>query len=409
MSKEKLSKEQARRVVIAAQALHKPRPACDVDRRHIRRVVQTLGILQLDFVNVLVPAHYLIVYSRLGGYERARFDKLIYESREFTEQWAHEASIVPVDAWPLLEHRRKAFRPWSNSPIMKLKDPEAYLSQVLQIVTDEGAVTADDLPHVPGPKRKVGEWHRSAARWALEYHFGFGRLAVKKRLPNFQRTYDLPERLIDEPHRSSCVDAKAATRELLRRATVAYGVATTRELADYYRMKARDAMPRIGELVEEGAISEVEVEGWKEPAYLASNATAPRRVEASALLSPFDPLVWYRPRAERLFDFHYRIEIYVPAHKRKWGYYVLPYLLGDQIVARVDLKADRGASCLLVQAAHLEEGAQEAKVASSLARELKELAAWLGLDRIKVGRRGSLSHTLRKCIRRDSILRSLSD
>lgn len=398
MNREVLSKAQARRVALAAQGLHKKRPENGVDQRHIRRVVRTLGLLQLDFVNVLVPAHYLVVFSRLGAYQRPRFDKLMYGSKEFTEQWAHEASIVPADAWPLLAHRRRAFKPWSNSPIMKLKDPAAYLSEVLELVAERGAVTAADLPSVQGPKRKSGEWHRSVPRWALEYHFGFGTLAVRNRLSNFQRVYDLPERLIDDKHRLASLDNNAARRELLRRAARAYGIATAKDLADYYRMKTADALPRIDELVEEGVIKEVRVEDWSAPAYLALDSTLPRRVAASALLSPFDPLVWYRPRAERLFDFHYRIEIYVPEHKRKWGYYVLPYLLGDKLVARVDLKADRGASCLLVRAAHLEEGAKSAHVAAALARELRELASWLNLDRIKVARRGSLSQQLTKTL-----------
>jgi uncharacterized protein YcaQ len=398
VSRKHLTIGQARRAALAAQALHRPRPDCTVDQRHIRRVVRTLGLLQLDFVNVLVPAHYLVIFSRLGRYQKSRFNQLIYSSGEFTEQWAHEASIVPVDAWPLLAHRRKAFRPWSNSPITKLKKPDNYLSQVMRIITDGGAVTAGDLPSVPAPKREAGQWHRSVPRWALEYHFGLGQLAVRDRLENFQRVYDLPERLIDDQHRLHKLDDNSAKRELLRRAARAYGVATAKDLADYYRMKTGDALPRIGELVEEGVLTEVRVGDWADPAYLAPGATIPRRVEASALLSPFDPLVWYRPRAERLFDFHYRIEIYVPEHKRKWGYYVLPYLLGDTIVARVDLKADRRSSILLVRAAYHEDGADPARVAEGLARELLELAAWLDLDRIKVARRGSLSQALRKVL-----------
>lgn len=281
---------------------------------------------------------------------------------------------------------------------MKLKNRAAYLSDVLELITERGAVTSGDLPPVPGPKRKAGEWHRSVPRWALEYHFGCGRVAVRDRLPNFQRVYDLPARLIDDQNRERFIDDDSARRELLRRAAKAYGIATARDLADYYRMKPRDAAPRLEELVEEGAITPVCVEDWPEPAYLAAGTKIPRRADASALLSPFDPLVWYRPRAERLFDFHYRIEIYVPEHKRKWGYYVLPFLLGDKLVARVDLKADRGASILQVRAAHLEEGADATIVATALVEELRALSAWLGLNGITVARRGSLSTTLKRVL-----------
>ncbi len=383
-------------MAIAAQGLHKPRPTGGVDQRHIRRVVNTLGLLQLDFVNVLIPAHLLVVFSRLGPYARDRFHKLIYRSREFTEQWAHEASIVPANAWPLLGYRRKSFRPWSGSPVAKLGVGANYLSRALQIVRQQGAVTAQDLPDFNEPKRTPGGWHRSVPRWALEYHFGLGRIAVADRLPNFQRVYDLPTRLIDEKHRTRKISDVNARRELLRRAAQACGVATAADLADYYRMSPRDAQPRIQELLELGDLSEVSVEGWSEPAYLASGARIPRSISTTALLSPFDPLVWFRPRAERLFKFHYRIEIYVPQHKRRWGYYVLPFLMGDQIVARVDLKADRKASVLLVQAAHVEEGADSLLVANKLARELGILGSWLGLNTIKVARKGGLAAKLRR-------------
>lgn len=407
MTRKQLSKGDARRIAIAAQALHKSWPVGEVNKGHIRRVVQTLGLLQLDFVNVLIPAHYLVVFSRLGPYQRERFDRLIYRSGEFTEQWAHEASIIPMDAWPLFEYRRKTFTPWSNSPITKLGVDSAYLDQVIEIVRQKGPVTCRDLPPFDEPKRKLGEWHRSVPRWALEYHFGVGRVAVADRLPNFQRVYDLPERLIDEEHRTQRVSEHDARRELLRRAATACGIATAKDLADYYRMRPLDAQPRLRELVEEGAITEVSVEGWAETAYLSANVPVPRRVDASALLSPFDPLVWFRPRAERLFGFHYRIEIYVPERKRKWGYYVLPFLLGDRIVARVDLKADRRSSTLLVQAAHLEEGAVAPGVARALTEELRELSAWLGLTAIKVGRRGSLARTLRQAVVAAAGLRSI--
>lgn len=384
---------------MAAQGLAAPRPLATPDIRHLRRAIRTPGLLQLDFVNVLAPAHRLVVFSRVGPYDPERLQRLVYERGEFTEQWAHEASIVPMDAWPLLGHRREAFRPWPKAPIMQVRNRDRYLRQVLKIVEEKGPVTAADLPPVAGPRRRPGDWHRSVPRWALEVQFGRGRLAVASRLPNFQRVYDLPERVIPVEQLKRRLTPADARRELLARASAALGVATAPDLADYYRMPARDALPRIRELVEAGEIEEVRVEGWNEPAYLAGSARIPRSLRARTLLSPFDPLVWHRPRVERLFDFHYRIEIYVPAARRRWGYYVLPFLHGDRIVARVDLKAERGAGRLLVKAAHLEAHANEGETAAALASELRQVADWLGLGRIRVGRRGGLSPALRRAVR----------
>ena len=390
----RLSAAEARRVALAAQDMHRDRPACAPDARHFRRALAALQVLQLDFVNVLVPAHYLILWSRLGAYDRQRFDRFVYGSGDYTEQWAHEASIVPSDAWPLLEHRRAAYEPSKNNPLRKLRDRRRYLDAALEQVHNDGALTAADLPPLPGPKRKPGDWHRSIPRWALEYHFARGDLAVSHRLGNFQRVYDLPERIIPPDSLAPSPGKEAADREMLRRAAAALGVATQRDLADYFRMSPRDAAPRIEELVEDGTLSRVEVENWQEPGYLSAAARLPRAIEGASLLSPFDPIVWYRPRAERLFDFHYRIEIYVPAAKRKWGYYVLPFRLGDRIVARVDLKADRKSGRLLVLAAHEEPDVPTGDVADALAGELQALSEWLSLDIIRVTRRGDFARAL---------------
>ncbi len=390
----RLSGPEARRVALAAQDIHRDRPACTPDARHFRRALQGLQVLQLDFVNVLVPAHYLILWSRLGAYDRQRFDRFVYGRGDYTEQWAHEASIVPSDTWPLLAHRRAAYEPSKNNPLRKLRNRGRYLESVLEQVRSEGALTAADLPPVPGPKRKPGDWHRSIPRWALEYHFARGDLAVSHRLGNFQRVYDLPERVITGHRLSASFDSDTANREMLRRASAALGIATQRDLADYFRMPPREAGPRIEELVEEGALSRVEVENWQEPGYLSASARLPRAIEGASLLSPFDPIVWYRPRAERLFDFHYRIEIYTPAAKRKWGYYVLPFRLGERIVARVDLKAERKSGRLLVLAAHEEPGVPIAEIADALAGELRALSEWLCLDTIRVSRHGDCARAL---------------
>ncbi len=383
---------------MAAQGFDRERPAKPTDIRHFRRVMSAIAVLQLDFVNVLLPAHFLMIWSRLGPYDRSRFEHYLYDSGEHTEQWAHEASIVASSDWPLLAHRRQTFRPWKNSPLKHLPDAQSYLQEILAVVRGNGETTANDLPTVEGPKRKPGDWHRSMPRWALEQHFGRGDLAVRRRLKNFQRVYDLPERIVDEHHRRVSVDRAEAQRCLIGKAAESLGVASISDLADYYRMSRRDVVPRLEELVEEGAVSPVSVDGWSDTAYLAANAPSPRKIPGASLLSPFDPLVWYRPRALRLYDFDYRIEIYVPAEKRRWGYYVLPFRLGDTISARVDLKADRKASELLVQTAHLEPGATAGTTARALATELHALAAWLKLERVRTRKANAFEKALAKSL-----------
>lgn len=353
-----------------------------------------IGVLQLDFVNVLLPAHFLMIWSRLGAYERTRFERFLYDSGEYTEQWAHEASVVAVSDWPLLSHRREAFKPWQTSPLLKMKNRNTYLEEILERIANKGSLTSSDLPAIAGPKRKPGDWHRSVPRAALDYHFGKGQLAVERRLKNFQRVYDLPKRLIAAEHRDRSVSAEDAQRALLRKAIRCHGIATCHDIADYYRMSSRDVAPIIAEFVEQGIAQEVAVEGWTSPAYLDAEARCPRVINAASLLSPFDPVVWFRPRAERLFGFEYRIEIYVPESRRRWGYYVLPFLEGDRITARVDLKADRKANVLCVQHAHLEEGASCGRTCAALARELRSLADWLGLESVAVKKASTFDKAL---------------
>lgn len=394
MRRVRLSSAEARRIALAAQGFDRARPTAAPDTRHFRRVVESLGLLQLDFVNVLMPAHFLVLWSRLGPYDRVRFERFVYGQGQYTEQWAHEASIVPASAWSLLEHRRRAHRMHKNNPLRKLPKRAVYLDAVMDQVQRDGALTANDLPPVPGPRRKPGDWHRSIPRWALEYHFSRGDLIVVKRLPNFQRVYDLPERVLAQEHLSISISAVDAKRELLRRAATSLGVASLKDLADYYRMSPREAGPLIQDLVDDGSITAVAVDGWVEPAFLAVDARLPRSIEGASLLSPFDPVVWFRPRAERLFDFRYRIEIYVPAAKRQWGYYVLPFRVADEIVARVDVKADRKARKLLVLATHEEERIPRATCADELARELQALSDWLELDEVRVTRHNDISRKL---------------
>lgn len=399
MLRQNISLPEARRIALAAQGFDRARPKRPANAADITRVIDRLGVLQLDFVNVLVPAHHFVVYSRLGAYDRDKFHRLIYSGRNFTEHWAHEASIVPTALWPALQYRRDDYEPYPNSPITKLRNSAKYIEQVYDLINELAPLTSADLPQVAGPARKPGDWHRSLPRWALEYHFGKGTVAVANRRPNFQRVYDLSERLIDAEHRAKKLSRPAAQRELLGIAARAFGVATADDLADYYRMSSKEALTRIEELVEIGSLQKVSVRGWDKPAFLSSNAKCPRKIRAASLLSPFDPTVWYRPRAQRLFDFHYRIEIYVPANKRKWGYYVLPFLMDDRIVARVDLKADRGNRTLLILAAHSEEKIDERRVIRKLASELWSLANWLELHKMKVSRRGQFARGLADFVR----------
>ncbi len=395
-----LSLGEARRIALAAQGFDLPRPSGRVDARHIRRTIRRLGLLQIDYVNVLVPAHYQVLFSRLGPYRMSALDDLVYRRREFTEQWAHEASILPVESWPLLRYRMEAHRVRPNGFESFMKQHPDYVERVLEEVRARGPLAANDLPDPAGASRRIeGAWFGTVPRAMLEAHFGRGDLAVAERRPNFTRVFDLAERVIPpEPHRRK-VGREEAQRELLRLAAQAHGVGTAGDLADYYRMPVREVRPRINELVEAGELREVRVEGWQQPAYLHPKARLPRPIAPSSLLSPFDPVIWYRARAKRLFDFDYRFEIFVPQAKRKWGAYVLPFLRGDRLVARVDLKADRTERRLLVPAAYIEPGSEPGTVADALATELQTMAAWLGLEAVVIGRRGGFARRLAAAVR----------
>jgi len=395
-----LSLGEARRIALAAQGFDRPRPAGKVQASHLRGVIRQLGLLQIDYVNVLLPAQYQVPFSRLGAYDRAALDSLVYRRREFTEQWAHEASIVPMETWPLLHHRREAFRirPWGFDKFIE-QNP-GYVAMVLEEIRRRGPLAADDLPDPEGVARHIpGSWMRTVSRGVLEAHFARGLLAVAARRPNFAREFDLADRLIPPQHHARAVARDEAQRELLRQAARAHGVATAGDLADYFRMPIGEARPRIAELVESAEVREVAVEGWREKAYLHRDAVLPRRIDAAALLSPFDPVVWRRDRAARLFDFDYRLEIWVPKPERKWGYYVLPFLLGDRLVARVDLKAERAEGKLQVLAAYLEPHSRPALVSEALSCELMLMARWLDLDSVTVARRRGFAQNLRAALR----------
>jgi len=396
-----LSLSEARRIALAAQAFDRPRPTGPVNAGHLRRLLRQIGMLQIDSVNVLLPAHYQVPFSRLGAYDRSRLDDLIYKERHFTEQWAHEASIVPIDHWPLIRHHLGAHeRRWGA--LAKFMDANAdYAARVLDEVRARGPVLAGEIAEPNGTRARGGGWWGwTMAKATLEGHFARGTIAIaERRTAGFARAYDLAERIVPNEHQTRTLSREDAQRELIRIAARATGIATAADLADYYRMAPREARQRVVELASAGELRQVRVEGWRDPAYLGADARVPRAISASALLSPFDPVIWYRPRAERLFGFDFRIEMYVPREKRVYGYYVLPFLLGDRIVGRVDLKADRAAGCLRALGSYVEEHASPDAVAPALAAELRAMAAWLGLDDVAAARRGPLARPLAAALR----------
>jgi uncharacterized protein YcaQ len=406
---EHLSLAEARGIALASQGFDRPRPGDRVCIRRIRRTIHRLGLLQIDCVNVLVPAHYQVLFSRLGPYDRGLLDDLVYNRREFTEQWAHEASIIPVATWPLLRHRMASHRvrPWGFEKVMARH--QEYVAWVLEEIRARGALEAGELAQPEGVERRLdeasgwlrehGSWFGSAPRAVLEAHFGRGLLAVAKRRENFTRSYDLAERVVPPEHLSSEVDPAEAQRGLIGIAARGHGVATIADLADYFRMPVREARQPVAELAAAGELIEARVEGWREPAWLHPKARPLKRTDAAALLSPFDPVVWFRPRLARLFQFDHRFEIFVPEPKRRWGCYVLPFLMSDRLVARVDLKADRSNRRLLVLAAWKEKDVDGDAAAEALALELRTLAAWLGLDAVVVTRRGDFARPLAAAVR----------
>jgi uncharacterized protein YcaQ len=364
-------------VALAAQGLAAPRRA---DGRAIRRLFDRVALVQIDSVNVLSRAHYLPGFARLGAYDRTALDRAAhYAPRRLFEYWGHEASLIGVELQPLLRWRmaRAHEEAWGGMRRVRREQPE-LLREILERVRAEGPLAARDLVD-ERPKRSGPWWDWSDSKRAIEMLFWGGEVTSARRR-NFERLYDLPERVLPR----AVLDAPTpgeedAQRELVAIAARSLGVAALPELRDYFRLPAAAIRPRVAELEEAGELLPVAVEGWDVPAWLHRDARVPRAVDARALLGPFDNLLWERSRVERLFGFRFKLEIYVPRPERVYGYYVLPFLLGDRLVARADLKADRGAGRLLVHAVHLEPGAPP-ETAEALGRELALLAGWLGLD-----------------------------
>jgi uncharacterized protein YcaQ len=400
----RLNAAQARRIALAAQGFADQRPTGVVTARHIRRVLDKIAILQIDSVNVFSRAHYLPVFARLGPYPHDVLDQMTGytvkpKRSEMFEYWAHAASLVPIRMHPLLRWRmqRAHLEPWPG--IRRIaKDNPGLLDDVIELITEQGPITAGDTG-IPRPAPRPGHmWNWHDGKVALEYLFYEGRVTTAKRV-NFERYYDLTERVLSPEVLAVPTPTEAeAKRDLIRASARALGVATEPDLRDYFRISHATSKAAVADLVATGELIPVDVVGWDAPAYLWHEARRPRGVAARALLSPFDSLVWFRERTERLFGFHYRIEIYTPEPKRQFGYYVLPFLLGETLVGRVDLKADRQAGVLRVQSAWIELGHDPHYVAEELAAELAVTASWLGLDDIEVKPRGDLAKELAAAI-----------
>ncbi|MFH5229759.1 winged helix-turn-helix domain-containing protein [Antrihabitans spumae] len=398
-----ISAATARRIALAAQGFAGRLPASAPTRRTVLGVVDKTQLLQIDSVSAVVRAHYAPVFSRIGEYDRTLLDDAVWshsarKPRQFVEYWAHEAALLPVEDWPLMRWRMREFEfgRWSHARRVNERNP-GLVDDVLAAVAEVGPAGAGAIEKYlergnNGPKRSSW-WDLSDTKIVCEQLFASGELSVDKRVA-FTRQYDLTERVIPAHVRERDVDEADAIRELVTRSARALGIATEPDLRDYYRLKRIQTEPAIAELVDSGVLEPVTVSGWDKPAYLHSEARAPRKITGSALLCPFDPLIFCRPRTQQIFGFHFRIEIYTPEPKRVHGYYVFPFLLDGELVGRVDLRAERGTGRLLVPAAFTEDGHRTDRVASELADALRRMAKWLEIDEIVIGERGDLAAML---------------
>lgn len=391
-----ISLSSARRIALAAQGFDTPRPTGRIDKRHLRRVMDSVGLIQIDSVNVLVRSQEMPLFSRLGNHPRSLIPDAT-AAGELFEYWCHEASHLPVEMHPLIRWRMEEARNGSMWPGLRriAKEKPKLVKEIRDRIYNDGPIVAGDVRTRTGPKGSWWDWDDGKA--ILEYLFWTGEITAQRRSSDFARVYHAPHDVLSQKILNAPTPTQGeARREMLLLAARSVGVGTASDLFDYHRQKPQQAKPYLAELVEEGLLEQVRVEGWRDVAYMLPNTKRPREVNVRALVSPFDSLVWCRPRIERLFDFHYRIEIYVPAPKRIYGYYVLPFVLGDRIVARVDLKADRHAGELVVPGAFSEEGVDVKHVVSELMLELREMATWLELDTVRIGAHGDLATPLAK-------------
>ncbi len=382
-----LSIADARRIALAAQGFDTARPKTKATQRHVDALIARLGVIQIDSVNVLVRSQELPLFARLGNHDRNAIPKAT-EAQKLFEYWGHEAALLPVDLHPLFRWKMNAARTgkvahWGLTSFYE--ENKAFVKRTLKHVTTNGPTTSRELS--ARTEKKGTWWDWDEAKVALEYLFLTGQLMSRGRGSDFARIYDTPERVL--PQRvfdAATPSERDARKQLLVRSAIAQGVATASDLADYYRQKPASVKPLIAELLEEGELRAVAVDGWTEKAFVHRDAKLPKQLHATALLSPFDSLVWCRPRNERLFNFHYRIEIYTPKEKRKFGYYVLPFMMDGEMVGRVDLKADRASGVLQAHSVHTEKGVKRSSINDALNAELHAMATWLQLDRVQIGR-----------------------
>jgi len=387
-----LSIDEARRIALAAQGFARTRPQSAVTQRHVRAVFDRLAAVQIDSVNVLVRSQELPLFARLGNHDRSAIPRATKQQTIF-EYWGHAAAHLSIDVQPLFRWKMQdaktgASKHWGLSDFYAAN--RRFVDNVYRRVAEDGPTTASALSTRTAPKGTWWDW--DDAKLALEYLFLTGEVMACGRGNDFARIYDVTERVLPRAVLEAPTPSQhESRRELVLRGARAQGVATLADLADYFRQRTTDIKPIVAELVAAGELKITRVEGWNEQAYRVSGAQVPEQIDTHALLSPFDSLVWFRPRNERLFDFHYRIEIYTPQAKRRFGYYVLPFMMDGSIVARVDLKADRATGCLLVNGVFGERAIDKERVAQRLATELCDMASWLALDTIRVGRRGNLA------------------
>ena len=400
----RLTVAQARRIAVAAQGFAARRGRTAVTRSDLRNLMAKIHVLQLDSVSVAVRAHYAPVFSRLGPYDREVLDRAAWSHsprapRLLVEYWAHEAALMAVEDWPLLRWRMREYV-HGRWEVEIVKDNPGLVEEVVAAVAELGPSTAGQIEaHLQTATRrgKGTWWNRSETKWVAEALFAAGVLTTAHRV-GFARHYDLAERVLPADVLVREVDDAEALSALTLRAAPALGVATEADLRDYFRLRPAEVRPAIAALVAAGELEPVDVADWTGPAYRRTGQPVPRTDRGTALLCPFDPLIFFRPRVERLFGFEYRIEIYTPAAKRKFGYYVWPFLLDGQLVGRVDLKTDRAAGALRVVGAFAEPGQDKGRVAQGLSGELTAMADWLGLIEVTIGGRGDLAPALRRSL-----------
>lgn len=381
--------ERARRIALAAQGFADPIPKGGANVRHFRRAMDRMTILQVDSVNVVCRSHFLPMFARLGAYDRDKLDQWLWQSRENFEYWSHVASLTSVNHQPNLRFRMGHQR-WQEGLAAFENEKPGYVDSVMAEMDERGGLSVGDLDDPGG--RTGPWWGYSKGKIALEYLYLTGQLMISNRDKNFKIAYDLPDRVLpSEVGQQPTPSTQESFRALAMLGAKSHGIGTAADIADYFRLKLTDVRPILQEQVAAGELELVEVAGWKDPAYLHPEAKVPRSIKAATFLTPFDPVCWFRPRAERLFNFHYRIEIYVPEPKRIYGYYVLPFLHNDQLVGRADIKADRKAGMLLAKGIYGEPHADPDVVAPAMAENLHAMAEWLGLDGVDVGGRGDLA------------------